>query len=136
MLRNINKDIARFENTLRGVGGRRRLERCAFRAAVDVLPLDGRQPAFRGRTDDLCHRGVFLRTERYALEVGSLVVLRMETQFGLLKITGRVVHQIENVGFGCEFIDVDSRQETALSVLVALGSSAPHAVRQIRRLAS
>jgi hypothetical protein len=130
-----SSDPARFENTLRGLGGRRRLARSAFRAEVDVLPLDGRQAAFRGRTDDLCHRGLFIRAD-CALAVGALVVLRMPTQLGLLKITGRVVHQIENVGFGCEFIDVDSRQEAALSVLVALSSSAPYAVRQLRRLAS
>lgn len=120
----------RYENTLRGVGSRRKVPRCAIRADVQVLPLDGRVVDFWGRTDDICHQGLFVRT-RQRMAVGSLLVLKLHTEMGMLRLTGRVVHSIESIGFGCEFIDVDSHQEAALSFLVALTNSAPAAVRKL-----
>jgi hypothetical protein len=122
----------RHENTLRGVGSRRRLPGCAVRADVQVLPFDGRVVEFWGRTDDVCHRGLFVRSSQ-RIAVGSLLVLKIHTEMGMLRLTGRVVHSIENIGFGCEFVDVDSRQEAALSFLIALTNSAPAPVRNLPR---
>ena len=130
MVASQSTECPRFENTLRGVGSRRRVPRCALRADVHVLPYDGRAEPFWGLTDDVCHRGLFVRSSR-RMPVGSLMVLKLHTEMGMLRLSGRVVHSIQNVGFGCEFIDVDSRQEAALSFLVALTNSAPAPVRSL-----
>ena len=120
----------RFENTLRGVGSRRLVPRCVLRADVEVLPYDGRSERFWGTTDDICHRGLFVRSRQH-MAVGTLMLLKLHTEMGMLRLSGRVVHSIQNVGFGCEFIDVDSRQEAALSFLVSLANSAPAPVRSL-----
>jgi len=116
-------DLQQFETTLPGVGpqagSRRTAHRYPFRAQVEAVPLDGRCQPIHGATEDICDRGVFIKA-RTRLPLDSLVVLKLNTAHGSLKLSGRVVHNIENIGFGCEFIDLDERQRTALRLLVSL----------------
>ena len=114
----------RFQSTLPGTGGSRRVEhRFTFRAEVEAIPLDGRQEGILGYTEDICHRGVFIKA-RVSLALDSLVVLKLNTDHGTLKVTGRVVHNIVGMGFGCEFIDLDERQRTSLRLLVSVRAMA------------
>lgn len=115
--------ISRSETTTPGVGSRRDEERVRFCAEVEAIPLDGRHEPIHGTTEDICHRGVFVNS-KVRLVVDSLVVLKIHTSEGKLKVTARVVHNIEGVGFGCEFIDLDERQRTALSLLVTMRAMA------------
>jgi hypothetical protein len=121
----------RLENTLRGVGRERRLPRFEFQADVHILPYDGRERPFWGRTDDICHRGLFVRSRRQ-IPIGTLIVIKVCTEMGMLKFSCKVVHCIDKAGFGCEFIDLNSRQETALSFLIAMLNSAPMPLRRIQ----
>jgi len=109
----------RFPSTLPGVGSRRGAPRYSFRADVEAIPLDGRHEGVAGTTEDICHKGVFIKA-RLRLPLDSLVVLKLRTEHGVLKLTGRVVHNIVGIGFGCEFIDLDDRQQTALNLLVTM----------------
>lgn len=111
---------SRWFDTLRGLGPCRAEERVPFYAQVYVLPLDGRRPGFWGRSADLAERGVFV-TSREALPVDAYAILRLRTSAGELRVSGRVVHRIDKVGFGVEFVDLDARQLEAISFLVALG---------------
>jgi hypothetical protein len=122
--------ISRSETTTPGVGSRRDEERVRFRAEVEAIPLDGRHEAILGTTEDICHRGVFVNS-KVRLVVDSLVVLKIHTSEGKLKVTARVVHNIEGVGFGCEFIDLDESQRTFLSLLVSTKAAAPTPIRTI-----
>ena len=125
-----NPRISRTEITLPGVGSRRSEERYEFRARVRAIPLDGRHEPILGTTEDISHRGVFVSSSAM-LPVDSLVVLKIHTPHGKLKVSARVVHNIEGVGFGCQFMDIDQRQRTCLSLLVAVRSSAPVSARTI-----
>ena len=119
-----------FSSTLPGVGSRRVERRYRFHAGVEAMPLDGRRETILGNTEDICHRGVFVRA-RVSLPLDSLVVLKLHTDHGKLKITGRVVHNVVGIGFGCEFIDVDERQRTALRLLVSVRAGAIPANRTL-----
>ena len=68
---------------------------------------------------------------RERLAVDSLVVLKLNTIHGRLKLTARVVHNIESMGFGCEFIDLSPGQRAALSLLVSTHAGAPRQARTI-----
>jgi hypothetical protein len=124
------ESLVRFENTLPGIGGQRLEERVPFKARVETVPLDGRQDPIIGSTEDICHRGLFVRS-RERLAVDSLVVLKLNTIHGRLKLTARVVHNIESMGFGCEFIDLSPGQRAALSLLVSTHAGAPRQARTI-----
>jgi hypothetical protein len=113
------EDTGRWFYTLRGLGPVRVEERVPFRAQLHLLPLDGRRPAWWARCEDLSERGLFA-SSRELLPIDSYVVVRLRTSAGELRLTGRVVHQIEGVGFGCEFVDMDLRQQEAVAFLVAL----------------
>jgi len=125
-----NPRISRTEITLPGVGSRRSEERYEFRARVRAIPLDGRHEPILGTTEDISHRGVFVSSSAM-LPVDSLVVLKIHTPHGKLKVSARVVHNIEGGGFGCEFIDLDESQRISLSLLVSLKASAPQGSRSI-----
>ena len=51
--------------------------------------------------------------------LGTLLYLSLQTEHGELELTGKVVHLLQGVGFGCEFIDLSERQRHALSFLVS-----------------
>jgi hypothetical protein len=119
-----------FETTLPGIGGQRQEERIPFRAKVQAIPLDGRRGEILGTTEDICHRGLFVKS-RGRLAVDSLVVIKLHTAHGKLKLSARVVHNLEGIGFGCKFIDLDPGQRAALSLLVSAHASAPRKVRTI-----
>ena len=120
----------RFENTLRGVGERRRLERARIRADVHIHPLDGRYPPRWAETEDVSRRGVFIATPR-GYPLNTVLHLTLCTDHGELPIKGRVVHLLEGIGFGCEFIDLTERQRVALSYLMSLSCSAPPPARTL-----
>ncbi len=111
----------RWFDTLRGLGPSRAHERVPFFAQVYVLPLDGRRPGFWAKSADLAERGVFLAVSEEALPIDSFVVLKLRSSAGELRLTGRVVHLIDRIGFGCEFVDLDESQREAIAFLVALG---------------
>jgi len=105
-----------FSHTLSGVGGRCDLR---FRAKVQVMPLDGQLPAIRASSEDLCQRGMFISTAtQYPL--GTVLQLGLSTDYGDLTLTGRVVHRLDGIGVGCEFIDLEERQRVALNFLATL----------------
>jgi hypothetical protein len=120
----------RFESTLPGVGSRRNERRYRFHADVEALPLDGRDAVFFGSTGDISHQGVFINAgEQPAID--SMVVLKIHSELGKLKLTARVVHRLAGIGFGCEFIDLDDEQLRTLSTWVALTAAAPRPVRTL-----
>jgi hypothetical protein len=123
-------DHALRQDTLRGLGQQRQVARYAFHADVLVLPFDGRERPFWGCTDDLCHRGLFIRST-HQLPIGSLVVIKLFTEMGMLKLTCKIVHRLEQLGFGCEFIDQNSQQEAAISFLISAANSAPPEIRTV-----
>ena len=125
-----SRRTAGTDATFPGLGAQRHEERIPFRAHVQAIPLDGRHQPIIGTTEDICHQGVFI-SSRTGLPVDSLVVLKLYTSHGKLKLCARVVHNIEGVGFGCQFMDIDQRQRTCLSLLVAVRSSAPVSARTI-----
>jgi hypothetical protein len=109
----------RFEHTLPGVGERRHLPREPFRAEVQVLPLDGRQPAIGTSSEDISRRGMFMATAvQYPL--GTVLRLELSTEHGELALMGRVVHRLDGIGVGCEFIDLEERERAQLDFLVGL----------------
>jgi hypothetical protein len=57
--------------------------------------------------------------------LGTLLRLRLRTEWGELAVTGRVVHRLEGIGFGCEFVDLDEQQLAALAFLVEASRSQP-----------
>lgn len=123
--------VSRFETTLPGIGCRRQQERVRFQARVEALPLEGRGRPIWGTTEDICHRGVFVMAKGSPPRIDALVILRIHTVHGLLQVKARVVHNIESVGFGCEFVDLDENQRVALSLLVSTRSRAPRRIRRI-----
>lgn len=120
----------RFEGTLPGLGSRRVAPRYTYKARVKAVPLDGRAPPVWGFTLDLSHRGVLVHAEGMPA-VDSLVVLKIYTELGSLKLTARVVHNVEGIGFGCEFIDLNDPLRRELCQLVALCAAAPEPMRTI-----
>jgi len=104
-------------DTLRGLGHLRPPAAEELRIELEVLPLDGRTPKFEAWVDDVDRRGIFVATP-HALPLGTLLVLRLKTRFGQLRLSARVVHCLVRLGFGCEFIDLDARQLGALEFLV------------------
>jgi len=108
--------LVHFENTLAGVGGHRTENRVPFRAQVEAVPFDGRHDPILGATEDICQRGLFIKSRR-RIPVDALVILRLRTCHGGLRLTARVVHNIDGIGFGCEFIDLTQSQRVKLSVL-------------------
>jgi hypothetical protein len=113
------ESAARWFDTLRGMGPCRCEERVPFYAKVHVLPLDGRRPGFWAESAEIGERGIFLRAPQL-LPIDAYAILRLRTSAGELRITGRVVHRIDRIGFGCELVDLDASQREALSFLVAL----------------
>jgi hypothetical protein len=109
----------RFEHTLPGLGDRRRLSRRRFEADVLVHPVEGDLPGGWTITEDISRRGMFIAAaHQYPLRTRLALTLR--TEYGDLALTGMVVHRVEGVGFGCEFIEVNEHQREALSFLVAM----------------
>jgi hypothetical protein len=117
--------VSPFRSTLQGVGSRRQERRYPLRARVEVLPLDGRLAPMEGITDDICHRGVFVRGELH-LEIDSLVVLKIHTQYGKLKALARVVHDVHDIGSGFAFMDLTPEQHLCISVLISLSTTPLH----------
>jgi hypothetical protein len=112
-------DPKRFEHTLPGLGGdRRRLGRRKFVAEVAVDPYDEDLPGCATITEDISDRGMFIAAA-HQYPLGTLLWLTIDTEHGELELTGRVVHLIQGVGFGCEFIDLSDRQRNALTFLVS-----------------
>jgi hypothetical protein len=101
-----------------------------FHAQVEVL-LDTLRPPIWGSTEDICHRGVFVTARGRPPQIDAPVLLRIHTMHGLLQVKARVVHSIESVGFGCEFVDLDEGQRIALSLLVSTRSRAPRRIPRI-----
>ncbi len=116
--------LSRFEHTLPGLGERRRRERRRFQAEVLVFPLESRVPCRQASSEDISLRGMFVSSAtQYPL--GTLVRLRLRTEWGELAVTGRVVHLLEGIGFGCEFVDLGEAQRAALAFLVEASQSQP-----------
>jgi hypothetical protein len=122
---------SRFEVTLPGVGDLRQHDRVRFQAHVEAQRLDGLDSPITGTSEDICHRGVFINTQDSTPPIDAMMRLSMHTVHGVLHVRACVVHRIENVGFGCEFVDLDENQRVALSLLVSTKSRAP---RRLRRL--
>jgi hypothetical protein len=122
---------SRFESTLPGIGSRRQQERVRFQARVEAVLLEGRRPPIWGSTEDISHRGVFVTARGCPPPIESPVALRIHTVHGVLQVRARVVHSIESVGFGCEFVDLDEGQRIALGLLVSTRSRAPGRIRRI-----
>lgn len=134
-------DAAHKEDTMPGVGSRRS-SRQAFRARVQcwVQYSDSStfwQSAFWGATSDICEQGIFVSAD-LTPAIDSLVILRVVTDYGTLKVMARVVHNIENVGFGCQFIHLNEQQRVALMFLKTMKGStrAPRGVRVEQELAA
>jgi hypothetical protein len=117
-------------HTLPGIGVKRQKPRHDFHAEVEVLPMDVRYSKIFGYSEDISHEGMFIRTCR-RMEMDTLLVLKVHSEQGLLKLIARVVHVLKGTGFGCEFIEVDHRQQATLSHLVSLRAAAPHDARTI-----
>lgn len=120
----------RFETTQPGVGSRRYQQRYKFSANVEALPLDGRATSFTGTTEDISHQGVFVNAAQCP-SVETIVVLKIHSELGTLKVSARVVHSLEEIGFGCEFIDLNEDQVSTLSTWVGLTAAAPRPVRTL-----
>jgi hypothetical protein len=120
----------RYEATLPGVGDVRPHERVRFQARIEAQRLDGREQPIIGTTEDICHRGVFINTG-CTPPLDAVLRLCMHTAHGVLHVRARVLHRIENVGFGCEFVELDENQRVALSLLVSTRSRAPRRLRRI-----
>lgn len=80
---------------------------------VEVLPLDGRRPAFWSRARDFSMQGIFVNSTRLP-EIDALLVLKVHPADGgpALKLTAQVVHRLAGRGFGCRFIDVGALTAT------------------------
>jgi hypothetical protein len=122
--------ISTFEDTLPGVGTRRAHQRLTFRAAVAALPLDGRGETIEGSTADISLEGVFINADHQP-PIDTIVVLKIRSELGTLQPSARVVHQLQGIGFGCEFIDLDEEQRQTLRTWVRLTSAAPRPVRAL-----
>lgn len=111
------RPLPRFKPTVPALGERREKERRRFQADVLVFPLASRVPCRRASSEDISLRGMFVSSEtQYPL--GALLRLRLRTEWGELALTGRVVHRLEGIGFGCEFIALDDARRAALAFLV------------------
>jgi hypothetical protein len=121
---------SRYESTLPGVGDLRQHDRVCFQARVEAQLLDD-DSLIVGTSEDICHRGVFINTKDSPPPIDALMRLCLHTMHGVLHVHARIVHRIEDVGFGCEFVDLDENQRVALSLLVSTRSRAP---RQLRRI--
>jgi hypothetical protein len=121
---------SRYETTLAGVGDPCRHEGVGFQAHVEAQRLDRHELPIVGISEDICHRGVFINADRPP-PLDALMRLCMHTVHGVLHLRARVVHKIENVGFGCEFVELDEYQRVALRLLVSTRSRAPRRLRRI-----
>jgi hypothetical protein len=107
--------LPRFEYTLVGVGEQRRGERSRMSAEVFLTP-QGYEPRW-AFTEDICSSGMFIRTCR-GLPIGTRISITIYSGYGKLRVLGRVVHFLEGIGFGCEFIQLEERQRMVLSFLL------------------
>jgi hypothetical protein len=119
-----------FEHTLPGVGNRRTLERYPLHTEIFIWPLDDRFPARWVMSEDITHRGIFIRSgSGYPLD--TIIELTIHTLHGDIHVTGKVVHRIRGVGFGCRFMDLSDRSRADLSFMVSQYYAAPHPRRKI-----
>jgi hypothetical protein len=116
--------------TLPGIGVKRQKPRHDFHAEVEVLPMDVRYSRIFGYAEDISNEGMFIRTCQ-RVEMDTLLVLKVHSDHGMLRLVARVVHLLEGTGFGCEFVEVDHRQQATLSHLVSLRAAAPPDARNI-----
>ncbi|MCC6752250.1 MAG: PilZ domain-containing protein [Deltaproteobacteria bacterium] len=115
---------AHREKTLPGIGSRRLTPRYKMPADVLVVPMAASLEPFWATTEDVGHRGVFVLAARRP-PIDALVMLKLVTQNGPpLRIKSRVVHAVEGVGFGCQFLEVTPEVAAAISRLVATASGA------------
>jgi len=99
---------------------------------VQLVPLDGRYSPVWGTSYDLGHRGLFIHARSCELPDNALVVLRLYTELGPMRLLGRVVQRVDEVGVGCEFVDLDHQQRRLLSRIVARACAAPHPLRTLQ----
>ncbi len=118
------------QHTIPGVGNRRTLERFKHQTEIFIKPLDGHYPARWVTSEDVTHRGIFIRTGTgYPLDL--LMTLKIVTLHGCIEVTGQVVHRIDGVGFGCRFVDLSEQSRADLSFLVSNYYAAPPTHRKI-----
>ena len=118
-----------FDHTLPGVGNRRNLERYKLHTEIFIQPLDQRFPRWV-MSEDITHRGIFVRSgSGYPLD--TIIELTIHTLHGDIHVTGKVVHRINGVGFGCRFMDLSDRNRANLSFLVSNYYAAPPTRRKI-----
>ncbi len=102
-------------------GGRRRVPRYPFLAAVEVTELSS-GARLRARMSDLGVQGCYVQTLN-PFPVGALVLLRLVNRKESLKTTGQVCHSQPTLGMGLAFTDLKFDQLVMLEDwLVALGS--------------
>lgn len=118
--------------TLRGLGRRPRLAAVGLSANVLVTPLSPR-PGFEpfwATTDDLHHRGIFVRASRL-LPVGMQALLELHFHIPRLQLVleAEVVHRVAGLGLGMAFVDPPRSTRQALSRLIGFGRGAPFELR-------
>lgn len=123
-------------STLRGVGHTPSVAILGLSANVLVTPLSAR-PGFEpfwATTDDLHHKGIFVRASRL-LPVGMQALLELHFHLPRLQLVleAEVVHRVAGVGLGMAFVDPPRSTRQALSRLIGFGRGAPFALR--RRMA-
>lgn len=112
-----------FEDTLPGLGCKRRKMHSGFYARVLCRSQDRTLPPFWGVTEDICRRGLVVNAE-YTPPMDSLVQLRLFTAHGELILIARVVHKLEGIGFGCRFLHLNEQQLVALRLLNSVKAAA------------
>ena len=118
------------KRTIPGVGDRRTLERFKLHTEIFIQPLDGCHSARWVMSEDLSHKGIFIRS-RSGYPLDTLISLKIHTLHGCISLTGQVVHRINGVGFGCRFLNLSTRSRADLSFIVSNYYAAPHAQRKI-----
>jgi hypothetical protein len=114
----------RYDNTLPGIGERRHFARRRLCVDLSILPLDGRSPSQWARSEDLSSRGMLVHSA-FNYPIGTSLLIHMLTSDGPLRVTAKVVHVLEGIGFGCKFDSISSTERQAFSNLLQEFGAAP-----------
>ena len=106
-----------FEHTLPGVGApRARQHRTGVRARARCWTRGQRKQPIWGKTEEVAPSGLIICADQ-APPLGALIRVCLFTAHGELVLTAEVVHQLNGIGFGCRFVDLNERQEVAIRLL-------------------
>jgi len=106
-----------FEDTLPGLGvARQEQQKRSLRARARCWTRGQRKQPIWGKTEEIAVSGLIICADQ-APPLGALIRVCLFTAHGELVLTAEVVHQLNGIGFGCRFVDLDERQEVAIRLL-------------------